>query len=106
MANFFIAEKPSCTLTQMNNNEKAYTWVCHDFSDPGDGQLSKLAARFQNVDAANDFKTKFEAAQVFNTDAKAGKTKEELVWAETVEDIDEPVEDDIDTNKTADADGE
>ena len=29
-----------------------------------------------------------------------------LVFAETVEDVDEPVEDDIDTNKTADADGE
>ena len=48
---------------------------------------------------ANEFKEKFEAAQTFNVDAKAGK--EDLVWAETVEDIEEVVEDDIDTNKTA-----
>jgi len=34
-----------------------------------------------------------------------GVTKDDLTWAETVEDIDEVVEDDIDTNKTADADG-
>ena len=45
------------------------------------------------------------AAKKFNEDAKAGKD-DDLVWAETVEDIDEPVIDDIDTNKTADADGD
>ena len=58
------------------------------------------------VDAANDFKTEFEAAQTFNTDAKAGKGKDELTWAETVEDEEEKGDDDIDTNKTADAEGE
>ena len=47
-----------------------------------------------------------EAAQKFNEDVKAGKTDEELVFAETIEDVEEQVEDDIDTNKTADADGE
>lgn len=35
---------------------------------------------------------------MFNTKAKAGD--EDLVWAETVEDVEEQV-DDIDTNKTA-----
>ena len=35
---------------------------------------------------------------------KEGKT--ELVWAETIEDIEEVLEDDIDTNKTADVDGD
>lgn len=90
----------------MNNNEKAYTWVCHDFSESTAGALEKQAARFQTVDAAKEFKEKFEAAQTFNVDAKAGKSKEELTFADTVEDVDEPVEDDIDTNKTADADGE
>ena len=35
--------------------------------------------------------------------AKAGK---ELVWADTVEDIEEVAEDDIDTNKTADVEGD
>ena len=68
--------------------------------------MDKLAARFKSVDEAKQFKEQFEAAQKFNNDAKAGKTKDELVFADAVEDIDEPVEDDIDTNKTADADGE
>ena len=35
---------------------------------------------------------------------KEGKT--ELIWADTIEDIEEVAEDDIDTNKTADADGD
>jgi hypothetical protein len=35
-------------------------------------------------------------------DAKAGK---EVIMADTVEDIEEVAEDDIDTNKTADAEG-
>ena len=48
----------------------------------------------------------FEAAQKFNVDAKAGKSDEELVFADTIEDVEEVAEDDIDTNKTADADGE
>lgn len=47
-----------------------------------------------------------EAAQVFNADAKAGKADGELVFADTVEDVEEVLEDDIDTNKTADADGD
>lgn len=46
VANFVVTESPSCDLTNMNNNEKAFTWVCHDFSDGGAGELSKLAARF------------------------------------------------------------
>lgn len=62
VANFQITEKPSCELKNMNNNEKAYLWVCHDFSDSEEGQLDKLAARFQTVDAAKEFKEKFEAA--------------------------------------------
>ena len=39
---------------------------------------------------------------MFNTDAKAGK---EVVMADTVEDVEEVGEDDIDTNKTADVEG-
>ena len=42
---------------------------------------------------------------MFNSTARAGKD-EELVWAEVIEDIEEKEEDDIDTNKTADAEGE
>lgn len=65
-----------------------------------------MCAKFQNVEFAKEFKDKFEAAQTFNIDAKAGKSKEELVWADTIEDLEEVQEDDIDTNKTADQDGE
>ena len=106
VGNFVITEAPSCTLTNMNNNEKAFMWVCMDFSDGPEGSMDKLAIRLQTLELANDFKAKFEAAQKFNVDAKAGKTKEELVWADTVEDVEEVAEDDIDTNKTADQDGE
>ena len=103
--NFLITEKPSCILTEMGNNKKSYLWVCQDFSDPeapAEGLLEKLAIKFQTEEEAALFKEKFEAAQTFNVDAKAGK---DLVWADTVEDIDEVAEDDIDTNKTADAEG-
>jgi len=90
----------------MNNNEKAYMWTCVDFSEGGEGKMENLACRFQNVEAAKDFHKQFEASQKFNIDAKAGKTKEELVFAETVDDEEEKADDDIDTNKTADAEGE
>jgi len=65
-----------------------------------------LAGRFKSIEEAKKFKDLFEASQQFNTDAKAGKPKEELVFADAVEDNDEPVEDDIEVNKTADAEGE
>ena len=103
VGNFIITEAPSCVLSQMGNNEKAVMWVANDFSD-GEPVLDKLAARFQNVEAVAEFRKAFEAAQKFNEDAKAGK--EDLVFADEVEDIDEKEEDDIDTNKTADKDGE
>ena len=88
----------------MANNDKAYVWSAMDLSD-GEEQLEKLAIRFQKVEDAESFKEKFNAAKVFNATAKAGKD-EELVWAETVEDVEEKEVDDIDTNKTADADGD
>ena len=105
VGNFLITELPSCELKPMANSDKAFMWVCSDFSD-GEAVLDKLAARFQTAEAANEFKSAFEAAQKFNTDAKAGKGKDDLVWAETVEDVEEKAEDDIDTNKTADAEGD
>ena len=104
VGNFLVSEKPSCELKPMANSDKAFMWVCHDFSDETEGQLEKLACRFQNAEKAQAFQAAFEAAQVFNVDAKAGK--EDLVYAEEVEDIKEEIEDDIDVNKTADADGE
>ena len=105
VGNFPITEAPSCELKPMANSDKAFMWVCTDFSD-GEAVLDKLAARFQTADAANEFKTAWDAAQKFNQDAKEGKPKEELVFAEAIVDLDEAHEDDIDTNKTADADGE
>ena len=106
VANFQVTEAPSCVPKNQNNNEKTQMWVCVDFSDNDQGEYTKLCARFQTVDASKEFKEKFEAAQTFNVDAKAGKTKDELTWAEAIEDVAEVAEDDIDTNKTADQDGE
>ena len=103
VGNFLITELPSCELKPMANSDKAYMWACKDFSDETEGVLDKLAVRFQTADLAADFKTQFEAAQKFNGDAKEGK---EVIMAETVEDVEEKAEDDIDTNKTADAEGE
>ena len=104
MGNFIITELPSCELKPMANSDKAYMWVCHDFSDSVEGQLEKLAIRFQTADLAAAFKAQFEAAQTFNGDAKAGK--DDLKWATEVEDLDEKQEDDIDVNKTADQEGD
>ena len=103
--NFVITEPPSCELKPMANSDKAFMWACNDFSD-GEASLDKLAARFKDADQANEFKAVWEAAQKFNQDAKAGKGKDELTFADEVEDVEEKEEDDIDTNKTADADGE
>lgn len=101
-----MSEDPLCVLTLMANNTKAYVWTCADFSD-GEQKIEKQAARFQKVEDAQSFKSTFEAAKEFNLKAKMEGTKDEdLVWAPTVEDIDEPVVDDIDVNKTADKDGD
>ena len=81
----------------MPNAEKAFVWFVSDFSE-GEAQVEKFAARLRNAEDAASFKEKFEAAQLFNQKAKNGD--EDLVWAETVEDVDEVV-DDIDTNTTA-----
>jgi hypothetical protein len=90
----------------MQNNTKAYVWTCADFSD-GESKIEKQAARFQTLEAATQFKDCFEASKAFNLKAKEEDVKDEdLVWAPVVEDIDEPVVDDIDTNKTADKDGD
>ena len=90
----------------MANNPKAFVWTCADFSE-GEQKIEKQAARFQKLEDANDFKAAFEAAKAFNLKAKIEGTKDEdLVWAPIVEDIEEPVEDDIDINKTADKDGD
>ena len=89
----------------MANNEKSFCWSAQDFSE-GSMDVSKLAARFQSVEATQQFKAAFNAAKVFNATAKDENSKpEDLIWAEVVEDLDEPVIDDIEINQTADADG-
>lgn len=79
-------------------SDKALCWGVQDFSEEVEGTLEKLAARFNKVEQCKEFEAAFEAAKKFNNDAKEGA--ENLVWAEIVEDIDEPVVDDIDENKT------
>lgn len=96
-----VLEDPMCVLTPMANNDKAYVWFVNDFAE-GESQMEKFAARFRTVEDATAFKTSFEAAQLFNKKAKDGD--DDLVWADTVEDVVEIPEDDIDTNKTADDD--
>ena len=46
VGNFVITPLPSCELKPMANSDKAYMWVCSDFSDEAEGSLDKLAARF------------------------------------------------------------
>ena len=99
-----VSDKPLCELIPMAGSDKAFVWSAVDLSE-GEEMTEKLACKFQKVEDANDFKAKFNAAREFNAMARAGKD-EELVWAETVEDIEEKEVDDIDTNKTADADGD
>ena len=81
----------------MPNQERAFVWFCQDFAE-GEAAMEKFAVRLRTNDDAEEFKTKFAAAQEFNNKAKAGD--DDLVWADTVEDVEEAV-DDIETNKTA-----
>ena len=81
----------------MANAEKAYVWFVQDFAE-GEAQVEKFACRLRTAEDAEQFKSKFEAAQLFNQTAKDDGA--DLVWADTVEDVDEVV-DDIETNKTA-----
>ena len=90
-------DEPQCVLKPMPNTDKAYLWFVQDFSEE-EAQMEKFALRCRTTEDATDFKAKFEAAQEFNN--KARKGDEDLVWADTVEDVEEQV-DDIDTNKTA-----
>ena len=92
-----VSEAPQCVLKPMPNAEKAYVWFVQDFAE-GEAQVEKFAIRLRTPEDAEQFKSRFEAAQLFNQKAKAGD--EDLVWAETVEDVEEVV-DDIETNTTA-----
>lgn len=94
-----------CELVPMANSDKALCWTCSDFSD-GEAATTKLAARFQNVEACEQFKKAFEAAKEFNAKAKAGAEEKDLEWAAVVEDIEEQQADDIDVNRTAEGEDE
>lgn len=102
VANFYVNEL--CKLTPMQGSEKAVCWGAQDFSEEAEGVFDKLAARFNTVEQCQQFQAAFEAARTFNQVAK--DDPEKLVWAEVVEDVEEVAVDEIDTNKTADADGD
>ncbi len=91
----------------MKNNDKAFVWQCHDFSDD-EPRTETLAIRLQTLEAAKQFKDAFEAGKLFNKLVKEGGKDEELVYAEVIEDHEEKVdpEDDPEHNKTADAEGD
>ena len=89
----------------MAGSDKAWCWSAQDFSEDPIGVADKLAARFNSVEACTQFKEAFNAAKLFNNTAKEEGSEEKLIWAPTVEDIEEALVDDIDTNKTADAEG-
>lgn len=90
----------------MKNNDKAFVWSCNDYSED-EAKVEKLAARFQNVENATNFKASFEAAKKFNQLVREEKL-EELEYAPVVEDLEEKADpdDDPDQNKTADVDGD
>lgn len=92
-----VSEAPQCVLKPMPNAEKAFIWFVQDFSE-GEAQVEKFAIRLRSAENAEEFKSKLEAAQMFNQKAKNDEA--DLVWADTVEDVEEAV-DDIETNKTA-----
>ena len=103
VANFNLdSENDLCKLTPMANSDKAWMWICNDFSD-GEAVLDKLAAKFQNADQAKEFEDGVNAARIYNTDAKAGK---DVITAPVIEDAEEKDVDDIDVNQSADKDGE
>ncbi len=104
VANFFLQDSPLCDLVPMKNNDKAFLWSCTDCSDE-EARLEKLCARFQTAENTALFKAAFEAARLFNQQVKEGKPDSELVFAPTVDDPTEIVEDDSDKNVTADAEG-
>ena len=70
----------------MNGKDNAFLWACQDNSD-GEVLTEKLGIRLKDAEEAKDFKSHFEAAQLFNLKAKKGDT--DLVMAAKVEDIKE-----------------
>jgi len=82
----------------MPNADKAFVWFVQDFAE-GEAQVEKFAIRLRTAEDTESFKSKFEAAQTFNSKAKNGD--EDLTWAEAIEDVEEVATDDIDTNRTA-----
>lgn len=70
----------------MNGKDNAFLWGCLDGSD-GAPSTEKLGIRLKDAAEATEFKTAWEAAQLFNKKAKNGDT--DLVFAAQVEDIKE-----------------
>lgn len=103
MANFLLQDDPLCILTPMANQtagaEKSWCWSANDFCEEEEGRVEKLAVRFNKYDDSKLFFDGWAAAKAFNAKAKEeGVKDEDLVWADTVDDIAEVRVDDIDTN--------
>merc|ERR1711908_87557 len=99
VGNFYVNE--ICKLEPMQGSEKAVCWTAQDFSEEAEGNLDKLAAKFNQVEQCKQFKEAFDAAKLFNQLSKDEKF-DDLVWAEAIEDQEEKGETDIDTNVNAD----
>jgi len=97
VANFIVQDNPLCELIPMKTNDKSFVWSCSDYSDE-EAKIEKLALRLQTLDNAALFRDAFNAAKLFNKLLREGAPDEALVFAATVEDKEEVVEDDADKN--------
>jgi hypothetical protein len=59
-------------LSVMQKSDRAFAWMCQDFSD-GESCEEKFAAKFKNPEIADEFKKAFDAAidHSHNDDKKA-----------------------------------
>lgn len=85
VANFIIEDSPLCDLVSHSGSDKAWLWMCFDFSE-GERVRSKLALRLGTPEKALQFKQAFEDAKVYNTNIRQGR---EAVEAPVIEDTPE-----------------
>lgn len=57
---------PDVKLESNLGSDRSWVWVSKDFSDPDDTNAYTFAIKFRTVEAAEEFKSKFESAQENN----------------------------------------